>query len=451
MLYYNFKSHEEFKAIFGTPENRKNRILLALLKSRDLLHDARISGDYSLLEITSISELRQLVTERIIESGQRDESLPYTVRLLDRNYRSAKYMTDDYQGVCEDGDTHSVRYINKDSDKVYKMKAGKMFRQLILETQFGKMLPIQVITFMCEEFANSWRGYSMSTMPNFQLVVDQDFEKIYDSESLEGDVESCMSGKSFHYFYEDSVDASAAYLVNKESGYIIARCIIFSSVTDEYGQSYRLAERQYAVNGNNVYKRLLVDSLISGGYIDGYKSITAGCSDSREFVDNSGASLYDKHLKIDCRATYGDVISYQDSFKYLNLSEQIAYNYSSEYYDVSLDITDGEFEEEEPQEWDSYHETWCDDVVTVYAQGERYTCDSDDLHAFILFEGEYYHEDDIEYCPHCNSRFVVQNGEYSEVTEESYCCYSCLEEAESEEEDEEENDDNDDNDAENAA
>ncbi|MFI3294365.1 MAG: hypothetical protein SNI70_12730, partial [Rikenellaceae bacterium] len=305
MLYYNFKNYEEFKALFGTPENRKNKILLALLKSRELLHEATTSGDYSLLEITSISELRQLVTERIIESGQRDESLPYTVRLLDRNYRSAKYMTDDYQGVCEDGDIRSVRYINKESDKIYKMKAGKMFRQLILETQFGKMLPIQVVTFMCEEFADSWRGYSMSTMPNFQLVVDQDFEKIYDSESLEGDVESCMTDKSFHYFYEDSVDASAAYLVNKESGYIIARCIIFSSVTDEYGQRYRLAERQYAVNGNNVYKRLLVDSLISGGYIDGYKSVAAGCSDSREFVDNSGASLYDKHLKIDCRATYG--------------------------------------------------------------------------------------------------------------------------------------------------
>lgn len=44
MLYYNFKNYEEFNALFGivkhgnNNESRKNKILLAYLKDKSLLH-----------------------------------------------------------------------------------------------------------------------------------------------------------------------------------------------------------------------------------------------------------------------------------------------------------------------------------------------------------------------------------------------------------------------------
>ena len=45
MLYYKFQNYEEFKSIFGIQyhgngaKNRKNKILLAYIKNRELLKD----------------------------------------------------------------------------------------------------------------------------------------------------------------------------------------------------------------------------------------------------------------------------------------------------------------------------------------------------------------------------------------------------------------------------
>ncbi len=54
-----------------------------------------------------------------------------------------------------------------------------------------------------------------------------------------------MVDKEQHSFYENAVNASAAYLENEE-GKIIARCIIFNEVKDQDGKIWRLAERQYS-------------------------------------------------------------------------------------------------------------------------------------------------------------------------------------------------------------
>ena len=65
MLYYNFKNYDEFQDLFGiiTHENqkqsRKNRILLAYLKDKKLLHQAVAGNDYSFLHISSMAELEQ--------------------------------------------------------------------------------------------------------------------------------------------------------------------------------------------------------------------------------------------------------------------------------------------------------------------------------------------------------------------------------------------------------
>lgn len=73
-------------------------------------------------------------------------------------------------------------------------------------------------------------------------------------------------------------------------------------------------ERQYASNKDDTLKRLLIDKLIHGEYIDGYKVIGASCSDADAFVDISGNSLKNKKFEIDCRLDIRDTLSYQDSF-----------------------------------------------------------------------------------------------------------------------------------------
>ena len=441
MLCYNFNGLEGFKARFGLVEHgngeksRKNKILLAYIKQPSLFKEASRTGDYSLINIASMSELKQIMLDRIIKSGNEDDKLKYEVKLINYTFHSSKFETDDYKGLCEDGDPKSCRYINHNNgSRTFKMKAGKFFRSLILETKFGQTLPEQVLIYLCEEFAQEWNTFTLSTFPENQLFVNDNFADIYDSSRCAGEFHSCMTDQDYHYYYRDSVKAKAAYLENSE-GYIVARCIIFPEVYDENGKVWRLAERQYSTDCDDVLKRALVDALIRGNYIDGYKKVGAGCSDTREFVDIHGNSLADKKFYIDCRLeTYG-TLSYQDSFRYYNYSEEKAYNYSDCHYSYCLDTTDGSIDgddddNDDPQEYDSYHDVDAYEVVTVYVHGNRDTCDIDRLDDFILVHGTYYHEDDVSTCPCCGEPYLSENYKYSEITDEDYCCEECRKKAE---------------------
>lgn len=438
MLFYKFRNFEEFNELFGIQhhgngeKSRKNKILLSYIKSRKLLHDATTSGDFHLLHISSMAELKQTMIAEILRSGIRDGNLPYKVEILKNIYRSANYYTDDYKGVCEDGDYRAIRYVNAENGRVFKMKIGKLYRKLILETAFGRTLPEQVITYLCEEIAQEWQTFTMGCLPQNRLHVDSNLQKIYDSDECAGDFHSCMVDKGFHTFYENAVNASAAYLENEDEK-IIARCIIYNEVHDQHDKVWRLAERQYSTDCNDILKRALVDALIRDGHIDGYKKIGAGCGDSQAFVDNEGNSLSHLKLSISCDLDYGDTLSYQDSFKSYDEYERVATNFGEG--DIGLDTTNGEIEDEDDErEYDSYHDRYCSEVRTVYRHGREYTCDVEDLDDFRFVESddEYHHEDDVYYCENCGEYELADNCYYSEITEEYYCCEDCMSKAEQE-------------------
>lgn len=437
MLYYNFRNFEEFKELFGIQhhgngeKSRKNKILLSYIKNRTLLHNAVVSGNYHLLHISSMAELKQKIIAEIRHSGLSDSSLSHEVNINGNIYRSSLYYTDANNGLCEDGDYRSVRYINAENGRVFKMKIGKLYRQIVLETSFGKTLPEQVMNYLCEEMTQDWQTYTMGCLPQNKLFINQDFQRIYDSDECIGDFHSCMTDKGYHTFYENAVDASAACLEN-EDGNIIARCIIYNEAKDQYGKIWRLAERQYSTECNDILKRALVDTLIKGGHIDGYKTVGAGCSDSQAFVDTGGNSLSSYHFSIACDLDYGDTLSYQDSFKNYNDYERVATNFGEG--DIELDTTEGEIEDgdDDNEEYDDYHECYCSEVTRVYYRGREIYCDSNDLDDFIWIddEGEYYHRDDADTCEECGDYFLSDNGTYSDITEEYYCCSTCLEKAE---------------------
>lgn len=440
MLYYKFKNYDEFKSIFGIQchgngaKSRKNKILLAYIKNKELLHQAVKSNDYTLLHLASITELKLEMKKRIKKSGLRSSKMKYKVNLNGETYYSAVYSTDASDGLCEDGDCKAIRYINHENEgRVFKMKAGKFFRSLILETKFGQTLPEQVLIHLCEDFATEWQGYCIGKLPKNKLYVNDDFHRIYNKAACEGDFHSCMASQGYHSFYKKYVDASAAYLENEE-GMIIARAVIFNNVKDEDGNVWRLCERQYSTDCNDVLKRALVDALIRDNHIDGYKKIGAGCNDTRAFLDVNGNSLADKQFSIDCTLDWDGIVSYQDSFKYLDMHKHIAYNYESAGYDEELSITNGQLDDDEyhPQEYDSYHDNYVWETTTVYVEGRRETCDIDDLEDFFEIDGRMIHEDDVEECPICKKRFIRNEGTYSQLTELSYCSDDCLNEGEHE-------------------
>ena len=445
MLYYNFYGYEEFKARFGLEKRdngtvaRKNRILLGHLKNPALLRYCREHNDYTLLHIYNMADLQKKVFEAIIKSGENDGKLPYRVELIGRTYYSSRYQTDESKGVCEDLDKGSVRYINVERNRVFKMRAGKFMRGLILETEIGKLLSPSVVNWLAGDvFTQQWCTYTYGYTPEIELHVNDDFRSIYDSDCCKGNFGSCMVDKDRTSFYHDAVKAKAAYITDK-TGLIVARAVLFTDVTDQDGKKWRLLERQYSSEGDDVLKRLLIDKLIQEDYIDGYKIVGASCHEANAFVDIDGSSLSDKKFEIDCNLELEDTLSYQDSFKWYSYSRNKAYNYGNSNSSYNLDTTDLNLygdtdDEEEGGEWDAYHQYYCDDTRLCYRNGREIWVDSDNLDDFVWIESkrEYHHENDCVCCDNCGENLLKDNAEYSEVTEEHYCCKECMEKAENE-------------------
>lgn len=418
---------------------RKNRILLGHLKNPALLRYCREHNDYTLLRIYNMADLQKKVFEAIIKSGENDGKLPYRVELIGRTYYSSRYQTDESKGVCEDLDKGSVRYINVERNRVFKMRAGKFMRGLILETEIGKLLSPSVVNWLAGDvFTQQWCTYTYGYTPEIELHVNDDFRSIYDSDCCKGNFGSCMVDKDRTSFYHDAVKAKAAYITDK-TGLIVARAVLFTDVTDQDGKKWRLLERQYSSGGDDILKRLLVDKLIQEKHIDGYKIVGASCHEANAFVDTEGNSLSDRMFEIDCELDEEDTLSYQDSFKWYSYSRNKAYNYGNSNSSYNLDTTDLNLygdtdDEEEGGEWDAYHQYYCDDTRLCYRNGREIWVDSDNLDDFVWIESknEYHHEEDCICCDDCRTHVLLDDAMYSEVTEEYYCCKECMEKAENE-------------------
>jgi hypothetical protein len=226
---------------------------------------------------------------------------------------------------------------------------------------------------------------------------------------------------------------------------------------DEDGLIWRLAERPYASENCNRY--LLISALINGGYIDGYKKLSASCHDANEFEDCEGNSLANKAFRIENRLETGDWLSYQDSFKWYDENKHIAYNYPACGYTDVLDTTChyfrdnvnhiyrddenpdcycsflNEYYTEDDAVWSSYHDTYLPAGDSRTYWSSRYEdylwTDADDV--VETSDGEYiegddavevedlwYHcdDDDIYYCEHCGEYFLCENMEYSPIYNE---------------------------------
>lgn len=438
MLLFNISDYDDFRYLFEMEshgngvKSRKNKILLQHLKNPALIKYCREHNDWSLLGIRNMADLKQTVLNAVQESGKRDEQLRNKVELIGKIYRSALYRTDEMRGLCEDFDKKSVRYINVKTEHPYKMKAGKFFTAIIKETELGQILSPQVVNWLAEEFSNDWQTYTFGQTPDVELHVDDNFAKIYSAHWCRGfNGCSCMVGRDHHSFYKDAVDAKAAYITDKE-GYVLARAIIYTDATDQYGKKWRLLERQYSKESNEVLKRTLIDLLIKAGEIDAYKQVGAGCSEAAAFVDLNGNSISDMEFSIKCYLDCYGTISYQDSFKWFNMDNQYAYNYPDPDACYNLDTTDLNLEgdsddDDDDMAYDEYHDYSCDEVQTCYYHGQEITVDVDNLEDFIRIESEneYHHKDDVTQCDCCGKWVVKEDATYNSDAEAYFCDDSC--------------------------
>lgn len=430
MLYFNFKNFEEFKELFGkrVANNgkvvRSNGILLSFYK-----HAFKNKIEFA--DITNMSQLYDYALNLLSTKGR---SKNYSINVMKHTFYSSVYKTDYQKGLCLDGDCNAIRYIVVDTNREYKMKVGKFLRKLITEIHLDELLGEQVVTYVCEEFSNKWRAYAQTEQPNeYTLIVDDDFEAIYnssnhpDNESGYGraSFDSCMVNESQDAFYKYSVKALAASIWKNDRMY--ARCIIFTEVTDQDGVAYRLAERQYAAGGSDLLKQILVNMLISGGHIDGYKKIGASCHSSRLFIANDGTDLSDKEFSIKCWLELDDTLSYQDSFKWYDIDSNTAYNHDMNYYTHMLDTTNRYLQ---GSCWDDYHERYCQETTEVYVwnrrtcQYDRMECDTDALDDFTWIEYYNGYYDEYASCEECGCDIPYDEAVYCEY-EGRYACSDC--------------------------
>ena len=451
-----FKDYAGYKEMFGkvTHSNgavsHRNKIMLAMLTDRrcmqyllNVLGKSETCIPYvnQLLASKDATSFKQALLRAICLTSRRISS-KYRLVFGDYWFFASDYYFDDLNGHCEDGDVRCIRYHRNDNGKVYKMKAGKMFKHCLLNSGFGKVLPEQVIVWLCEELTSDWIASNLDD--SYKLHINNNFEKIYDSSYLKGNFHSCMVDENVHTFYNDAVKAKAAYLTNND-GDVVARAVIFTDVYDEDGNTYRLCERQYSTNEDERLKRLLVLKLIAGGHIDGYKQIGMGCHDNTAFVLNNGKSISDAHLHIECNLETDEPLSYQDSFIYYDIDKHIAYNYNNREYDYRLDTTEGQID----GNYDEYHDYYTsNDLTTVYVNGRQYECDSENLDDFVYIDryDEYHHQDDCVYtiegtyelredcyeCAECCDYVYKDYAYHSDLTDDYYCCECCQDNAEQE-------------------
>lgn len=387
MIYLGLNGYDEFKELFGVRETgngktvRRNTILLSFVKNGIKTHFDGID------QIKSMTDMYDYIMTKSRNVAN------CNIRIMGYFFHSNTYQTDNYDGICYDGDCGSIRYVSIDSGRVYKMKAGKFLRKIILETEFGKQLDEQSLTWVCEKFSRDWLSSCLTKTNEYKLVVDDDFKSIYSSDCCNDSFNSCMTDDGQYEFYSNAVQAKAASI--RKNGKIYARCVLFTDVHEiDSDKIWRLAERQYSSNEKNELKQVLINMLIAGNHIDGYKQVGVDCHSNRAFIGIDGSNLSDRRFWIRCDLHEGDTLSYQDSFVNYNLIDKTANNYKGEEY--SLDTTNSEFEADGGEdEYDSYHETYCSEVRDVLVWDgydcsyREMTCNVNDMDDFNYSD---YHE-----------------------------------------------------------
>jgi hypothetical protein len=336
MLYFQIKDYTEFKDIFGTCKSPRgtiqNKILLAFWKSRfqrnpeEDASSCRSMADMYAIVMDQLTHAPQYSPKHDISklSVVRFELNNTVYQFLSQKYSSHFNQTEVFAKGASDIKCCTV--IDTKTKKICAIKPSK----IILDSfaSVGAVLPQSVMTYCAEVFQSAWEANRSATLEKYELVVNKDFKSIYSSEACLPNFGSCMTDRGHTSFFLNSVDALAASLVDKESGKIAARCIVWNNVKcDRTNRVYTYADRQYATNGDPKLKAILIDRLYEGGYINIHKAVNAGCRDALYICDRTGNQIQDPKLSVSCSAQPGDTISYMDTFKYLDPDKNRLYTY----------------------------------------------------------------------------------------------------------------------------
>lgn len=227
------------------------------------------------------------------------------------------------EGVCLDGDVSSIRYSDRDTNHVYKMKIGKFVNKYLeyylqSKEKQNKWYFLQNPTlriFFIEELTELWKNKRLKEM-SMKVVVDKDFQKIYSRSARPEDAKdfnSCMDDDRNWNYYKYHSDIYDAISLQDSEGLVYARAILVKCY-DNDNNEHTLLERIYC--NKRMYKDLLFEKAKALNLFDLYKDLNASCHESLEIYSVSDSSKFQKQLYINLKLKKGDWASYQDTFKY---------------------------------------------------------------------------------------------------------------------------------------
>lgn len=326
------------------------------------------------------------------------------------------YKTDDHYGLCNDGDTRCVRLV-RDDGRIVKVKLGKVLSKFLseqnakargvycenLNPKFVNVKEIfcsEALTYVTEQICSRFAAY-VDRNSGFELVVNDDFQSIYDSESwvdhdVDGDsAHSCMRNHDEVEPFYRAAGCKAAGLW--KNGSLYARCVIYQNVYERifvYGKPQDIyiggvAERQYAINQDTRFMQMLVDKLYEAGVIKYHKRVGTSCWNHDDFVDSEGK--YHHKLFVKTSWTPEDDYPFVDGFCYARADKEsceLATWRYGRYSQLELDNTSTNMGSSAV--FSKYADLWLNESDTEW---------SDSLDDYLPRQDCYWDDDEASYVP----------------------------------------------------
>ena len=321
--------------------------------------------------------------------------------------------------IPHDGTHGQIRYelcVTNDrgtSYKFYRAKVGKIVREYLNSERFKKFYHVDLtntlIDYLCEEASARLNAYNLNNTKGYNLVVDDDFQKIYSTDhTLENSTfGSCQMDKDLWDMWPNIKGAKAIYVTNDDDE-IVARAIYFTEIHVEGDDKvYRGIERIYSFQSDEKYKKLLLMMARKDGLVDIYKDINAGAHDTKmwRIIKGEEDETFSKNMWVECVEEFTcESVAWGDSFKYYNEKTLCIYNYAYSSDDIILDNYDEgvTFEDLLDRWYDSYSECWryhreYSPMSAFYHGNEIETTEYniDNYFTHISYLDEYHYNDDV--------------------------------------------------------
>lgn len=287
----------------------------------------------------------------IYESIKYPGKLGYlTQNRLDRVLEETEYVVDDIYWI-DHWHCCKIEIIKKHA---YVGRPARVLRKILPDLDNTKI----------QEFA------LLFTAEEGNLTLREDVTEVY----AKTEVDSCMCGYDMSFYEQNGVKV----LTLEIGGSCEGRALVWENI-DADGVFATYMDKVYVRNYNN--KELFIKHADKNGWI------------RKEEVTVSGVSKRTSDAKLTYKLckSYVDFYPYCDTMKYFDRSNGlIGTNLSG----TTMDMTDGEFEENDGMIWSEYHEDYINEDNAVYSEYHGTHLNIEE--AVETRTGDWFHTDDID-------------------------------------------------------